>query len=33
MAVGTTYEALKERGLAIPGDVAVMGYDDQKLAG
>jgi LacI family transcriptional regulator len=31
MAVGA-YEALKERGLAIPGDVAVMGYDDQEIA-
>lgn len=31
MAVGA-YEALKELGLAIPGDVAVMGYDDQEIA-
>lgn len=30
-AVGC-YEALKERGLRIPGDVAVMGYDDQEIA-
>ena len=31
MAIGA-YEALKELGLAIPGDVAVMGYDDQEVA-
>ena len=31
MAIGA-YEALKERGLAIPNDVAVMGYDDQEIA-
>jgi len=30
-AVGC-YEALKERGLRIPADVAVMGYDDQEIA-
>lgn len=30
-AVGC-YEALKERGLRIPDDVAVMGYDDQEIA-
>ena len=26
------FEALKELGLATPGDVAVMGYDDQEIA-
>lgn len=31
MAVGC-YEALKELGLRIPDDVAVMGYDDQEIA-
>lgn len=31
MAVGC-YEALKERGLAIPGDVSVIGYDDEEIA-
>ena len=31
MAVGC-YEALKERGLAIPGDVSVIGYDDEEVA-
>jgi LacI family transcriptional regulator len=31
MAVGA-YEALKEAGLSIPDDVAVVGYDDQELA-
>ncbi len=30
-AVGC-YEALKEQGLRIPDDVAVMGYDDQEIA-
>jgi LacI family transcriptional regulator len=31
MAVGC-YEALKERGLSIPGDVSVIGYDDEEIA-
>jgi LacI family transcriptional regulator len=31
MAFGC-YEALKELGLSIPGDVAVMGYDDREIA-
>jgi LacI family transcriptional regulator len=31
MAVGC-YEALKELGLAIPGDVSVIGYDDREIA-
>jgi LacI family transcriptional regulator len=31
MAVGC-YDALKERGLAIPGDVSVVGYDDREIA-
>jgi LacI family transcriptional regulator len=31
MALGC-YEALKERGLRIPEDVAVMGYDDREVA-
>lgn len=31
MAVGC-YEALREIGLKIPGDVAVMGYDDREIA-
>jgi LacI family transcriptional regulator len=31
MAVGC-YEALKERGLNIPGDVSVIGYDDEEIA-
>jgi LacI family transcriptional regulator len=31
MAVGC-YEALKERRLAIPGDVSVIGYDDEEIA-
>lgn len=31
MAVGC-YEALKELGLSIPGDVSVIGYDDDELA-
>ena len=31
MAVGC-YEALKERGLSIPGDVSVIGYDDEEVA-
>jgi LacI family transcriptional regulator len=31
MALGC-YEALKERGLRIPQDVAVMGYDDREVA-
>ena len=30
-AVGC-YEALKERGLGIPGDVSVIGYDDRDIA-
>jgi len=30
MAMGA-YEAIKERGLSIPGDVAVVGFDDQEL--
>ena len=30
MAMGA-YEAIKERGLRIPGDVAVVGFDDQEL--
>jgi LacI family transcriptional regulator len=31
MALGA-YEALRELGLSIPGDVAVMGYDDREIA-
>jgi LacI family transcriptional regulator len=31
MAVGC-YEALKERGLTIPGDVSVIGFDDEEIA-
>ena len=31
MAVGC-YEALRELGLRIPDDVAVMGYDDREIA-
>ena len=31
MAIGA-YEALKEAGLAIPGDVSVVGYDDEEIA-
>jgi len=31
MAIGA-YEALKEMGKTIPGDIAVMGYDDQEVA-
>ncbi len=31
MAVGC-YEALKERGIAVGQDIAVMGYDDQEIA-
>jgi LacI family transcriptional regulator len=31
MAVGA-YEALKERGLEIPDDVSVLGFDDMELA-
>jgi LacI family transcriptional regulator len=31
MAVGA-YDALKERGLGIPGDVSVVGYDDREIA-
>jgi LacI family transcriptional regulator len=31
MAVGC-YDALKERGLAIPDDVSVVGYDDREIA-
>jgi LacI family transcriptional regulator len=31
MAIGC-YDALKERGLAIPGDVSVVGYDDREIA-
>jgi LacI family transcriptional regulator len=31
MAVGT-YDALKERGLRIPHDVSVVGYDDREIA-
>jgi LacI family transcriptional regulator len=31
MAVGA-FEALKERGLEIPGDVSVLGFDDMELA-
>ncbi|MFO1208396.1 MAG: LacI family DNA-binding transcriptional regulator [Amaricoccus sp.] len=31
MAVGC-YDALKELGLAIPGDVSVVGYDDREIA-
>ena len=27
--IAARYEALKERGLAIPGDVSVVGYDDE----
>jgi LacI family transcriptional regulator len=30
MAMGA-YDAIKERGLAIPGDVAVVGFDDQEV--
>ncbi|MGA8048014.1 MAG: LacI family DNA-binding transcriptional regulator [Dermatophilaceae bacterium] len=30
MAMGA-YDAIKERGLSIPGDVAVVGFDDQEL--
>lgn len=32
MAVGC-YEALKERGLKIPRDISVIGYDDEEVAG
>ena len=31
MAVGA-YDALKERGLRIPEDVSVVGYDDREIA-
>jgi LacI family transcriptional regulator len=31
MAVGC-YAALKERGLSIPDDVSVIGYDDEEIA-
>ncbi len=31
MAVGA-YEAIKEAGLHIPGDISVVGYDDQEIA-
>jgi LacI family transcriptional regulator len=31
MAVGC-YEAIKERGLKIPGDISVIGYDDEEVA-
>jgi LacI family transcriptional regulator len=31
MAVGV-YDALKERGLRIPEDVSVVGYDDREIA-
>ena len=31
MAIGC-YEALKERGLSIPGDISVIGYDDEEVA-
>lgn len=31
MAVGA-YEAIKERGLQIPDDVSIIGYDDQEIA-
>jgi LacI family transcriptional regulator, galactose operon repressor len=31
MAIGA-YEAVKERGLAIPGDVSVLGFDDMDLS-
>jgi LacI family transcriptional regulator len=31
MAVGA-YDALKERGLRIPDDVSVVGYDDREIA-
>jgi LacI family transcriptional regulator len=31
MAIGC-YDALRELGLSIPNDVAVMGYDDRELA-
>ena len=31
MAVGC-YDALKERGLRIPEDVSVVGYDDREIA-
>lgn len=31
MAIGC-YEAVKELGLAIPGDVSVVGYDDEEIA-
>jgi LacI family transcriptional regulator len=30
MAMGA-YDAIKERGLSIPGDVAVVGFDDQEV--
>ena len=30
MAMGA-YDAIKERGLSIPGDVAVVGFDNQEL--
>jgi LacI family transcriptional regulator len=30
MAMGA-YDAIKERGLAIPGDIAVIGFDNQEL--
>ena len=32
MAVGA-FEALKERGLRIPDDMSVLGFDDMELAG
>jgi LacI family transcriptional regulator len=30
MAMGA-YDAIKERGLTIPGDIAVIGFDNQEL--
>jgi LacI family transcriptional regulator len=31
MALGA-YQALAERGLSVPGDVSVVGYDDREIA-
>src|SRR6185437_9135252 len=31
MAIGC-YEALKEAGLSIPGDISVVGYDDEEIS-